>query len=58
VAHGRTNRVLATLLLGRDLSRMDEVRQRGISVDIHYVLFVTEKYGKAGFILDEMGISH
>jgi hypothetical protein len=30
--------------------------QRCISVDIRYVLFVTEKYGKAGFILDEMGV--
>jgi hypothetical protein len=32
--------------------------QRAISVDIRYVLFVTEKFGKAGFILDEMGVSH
>jgi hypothetical protein len=32
--------------------------QRTISVDIHYVLFVTEKFGKAGFILDEMGVKH
>ncbi len=32
--------------------------QRAISVDIRYVLFVTEKYGKAGFILDEMGVAH
>jgi hypothetical protein len=30
--------------------------QRCISVDIHYVLFITEKLGKAGFILDEMGV--
>lgn len=30
--------------------------QRAISVDIRYVLFVTEKFGKAGFILEEMGI--
>jgi broad specificity phosphatase PhoE len=28
VAHGRINRVLMTVLLGRDISRMDEVRQR------------------------------
>jgi len=28
VAHGRINRVLMTVLLGRDVSRMDEVRQR------------------------------
>ena len=32
--------------------------QRTISVDIHYVLFITEKFGKAGFILDEMGVKH
>ncbi|MEI7982133.1 MAG: S46 family peptidase [Bacteroidota bacterium] len=32
--------------------------QRTISVDIHYVLFITEKLGKAGFLLDEMGVSH
>ena len=32
--------------------------QRTISVDIRYVLFVTEKFGKAGFILDEMGVAH
>jgi hypothetical protein len=32
--------------------------QRTISVDIRYVLFVTEKIGKAGFILDEMGVAH
>ncbi len=32
--------------------------QRTISVDMHYVLFVTEKFGKAGFILDEMGVKH
>jgi hypothetical protein len=31
--------------------------QRVISVDIRYVLFVTEKFGHAGFILDEMGIA-
>jgi hypothetical protein len=34
----------------------DEVLQRTISVDIRYVLFVTEKFAKAGFILDEMGV--
>src|SRR5262249_36052277 len=28
VAHGRINRVLMTVLLGRDVARMDEVRQR------------------------------
>ncbi len=32
--------------------------QRAISVDIRYVLFVTEKFGKAGFILDEIGVPH
>ena len=32
--------------------------QRTISVDIHYVLFITEKFGKAGFILDEMEVKH
>jgi hypothetical protein len=32
--------------------------QRAISVDIQYVLFVTEKYAKAGFILEEMGVAH
>lgn len=31
--------------------------QRTISVDIRYCLFITEKFGKAGFILEEMGIS-
>ena len=36
----------------------DAELQRGISVDIHYVLFVTEKFGKAGFILDEMKVPH
>jgi len=32
--------------------------QRVISVDIRYVLFITDKLGKAGFILDEMGVKH
>ncbi len=32
--------------------------QRVISVDIRYVLFITDKFGKAGFILDEMGVKH
>jgi hypothetical protein len=32
--------------------------QRVISVDIRYVLFVTEKFSNAGFILNEMGLSH
>ena len=30
--------------------------QRTISVDMRYVLFVTEKYANAGFILEEMGV--
>jgi hypothetical protein len=30
--------------------------QRCIAVDIRYVLFITEKFGKAGFLLDELGI--
>jgi hypothetical protein len=34
----------------------DYVLQRCISVDIRYVLYVTEKFGKAGFLLKEMGI--
>jgi hypothetical protein len=32
--------------------------QRCICVDINYVLFVTDKFSKAGFILDEMGVAH
>jgi hypothetical protein len=31
--------------------------QRAICVDIRYVLYVTEKFGNAGFILDEMNVS-
>ena len=31
--------------------------QRTISVDIRYVLFITEKFGNAGFILEEMGVN-
>jgi hypothetical protein len=34
----------------------DEDLQRGISVDIRYVLFVTQKLAGADFILKEMGI--
>jgi V8-like Glu-specific endopeptidase len=30
---------------------------RSVSVDIHYVMFITEKFAKAGFLLDEMGVS-
>ena len=33
----------------------DYALQRCIAVDIHYVLFITEKVGKAGFLLDEIG---
>ena len=33
----------------------DYALQRCISVDIRYVLFITEKFGKAGFLLKEMG---
>ncbi|TRZ76504.1 MAG: hypothetical protein D4R97_00705, partial [Bacteroidetes bacterium] len=32
----------------------DYALQRAISVDIHYVLFITEKVGKAGFLVDEI----
>lgn len=35
----------------------DLAMQRCIAVDIHYVLFITEKVGKAGFLLDEMGVA-
>jgi hypothetical protein len=31
--------------------------QRVISVDIRYCLFIADKFGHAGFILDEMGVS-
>lgn len=34
----------------------DYALQRCIAVDIRYVLFVTEKFGNAGFLLDEMGV--
>jgi hypothetical protein len=34
----------------------DYVLQRCIAVDFRYVLFITEKFGKAGFLLDEMGL--
>ncbi|MEO8586316.1 MAG: histidine phosphatase family protein [Acidobacteriota bacterium] len=34
VAHGRFNRILITRLLGRPLSRMDEVRQRNGSLSV------------------------
>lgn len=41
--------------LGNDFY-YDPERNRTISVDIRYVLFVTEKFGGAGWILDEMKI--
>lgn len=34
VAHGRFNRILMALLLGRPLSRMDEIRQRNGSLSV------------------------
>ncbi len=34
VAHGRFNRILMATLLGRDLERMDEVRQRNGSISV------------------------
>jgi hypothetical protein len=34
----------------------DYALQRCISVDIHYVMFITEKVGKAGFLLEEIGV--
>jgi broad specificity phosphatase PhoE len=34
VAHGRFNRILMTVLLGRPLSRMDEIRQRNGSLSV------------------------
>jgi len=30
--------------------------QRAISCDIRYVLFITQKFANAGFILDEMNV--
>lgn len=34
----------------------DYALQRCIALDIRYVLFVTEKFGNAGFLLEEMGV--
>jgi broad specificity phosphatase PhoE len=34
VAHGRFNRILMAVLLGRPLSRMDEIRQRNASISV------------------------
>jgi hypothetical protein len=36
--------------------KYDYALQRCIAVDIRYILFVTEKFGNAGFLLDEMGV--
>lgn len=36
--------------------KYDYALQRCIAVDIRYVLFISEKFGKAGFLLDEMGV--
>ncbi|MDQ3321130.1 MAG: S46 family peptidase, partial [Acidobacteriota bacterium] len=41
--------------LGNDFF-FDENYNRTIAVDIRYVLFVTEKFGNAGWILNEMNI--
>lgn len=41
--------------LGNDIF-FNPARGRTISVDIRYVLFLTEKFGGAGWILDEMSI--
>jgi hypothetical protein len=35
----------------------DYALQRCICVDMNYVLYITEKIGKAGFLLDEIGVS-
>ncbi len=35
----------------------NESYSRSIAVDIRYVLWVTEKFGEAGFLLNEMGVS-
>jgi hypothetical protein len=37
--------------------KYDYALQRCIAVDIRYVLFITEKFGNAGFLLDEMGVN-
>ena len=36
--------------------KYDYALQRCIAVDMRYVLFVTEKFGNAGFLLDEIGV--
>lgn len=52
VAHGRFNRILMTLLLGRELSRMDEIRQRNGSLSV----FEWDGSGAASAVLlDDVG---
>lgn len=36
----------------------DTEKQRTISVDIDYVLFITDKFAHADYLLDEMGVAH
>ena len=36
--------------------KFDPAIQRTISVDIRYVMFITEKYAGADYLLEEMGI--
>lgn len=43
--------------LGNDFF-YNEARGRSISVDIRYVLFITEKFGSAGHVLSELDIKH
>jgi hypothetical protein len=43
--------------LGNDFF-YNEARGRSISVDIRYVLFITEKFGGAGHVLSELDIKH
>jgi broad specificity phosphatase PhoE len=52
VAHGRFNRILMTLLLGRPLARMDEIRQRNGSLSV----FEWDGAGAASAVLlDDVG---
>ena len=43
--------------LGNDFF-YDEVKGRAIAVDIRYVLFLTDKFGGAGYILKELEIKN
>ena len=36
--------------------KFDPTIQRSISVDIRYVMFITEKFAEADYLLEEMGI--